>query len=106
MAKRRSKGQLKADSIIKAELLELGERILIEAVPFSRRKDGRLQDEMNKRVIGDTTLNLYQMYYGAFNYPRGVNSGEKNALWIKTKELIPEATKNIIKNINDQIIKK
>jgi len=37
------------------------------------------------------------MYYGAFNYPRGVNSGEKNALWIKTKELIPEATKNIIK---------
>ena len=61
---------------------------------------------MNSRVFNDTTLNLYQMYYGAFNYPIGINSGEKNALWIKTKELIPDATKNIIKNINDQILKK
>jgi len=106
MAKRRSKGQLKADRIIKAELLLLSERILEVAIPYSRFKDGRLRGEMNSRVFNDTTLNLYQMYYGAFNYPVGVNSGEKNALWIKTKELIPDATKNIIKNINDQILKK
>jgi len=106
MAKRRSKGLLKADKIIREELLKVGDLIINEARPTLRRDTGRLQDEVNFRLKSDTELNLYQMFYGAFNYPRGVNSGEKNALWIKTKELIPEATKNIIKNINDQILKK
>lgn len=102
--KRRSKEQLNVDRIIKKELLTLGERILIKAVPVSRRDTGRLQDEMNYRVDPDTKLTMYQMYYGAFNYPAGKESGEKNALLITMKELIPDTTKIIIQNINDIIL--
>ena len=102
--KRRSKEQLNVDRIIKKELLILGDRILEKAVPISRRDTGRLQDEMNYRVDPDTKLTMYQMYYGAFNYPRGITSGEKNALLITMKELIPDTTKIIIQNINDIIL--
>lgn len=102
--KRRSKEQLNVDRIIKKELLSLGERILEKAVPTSRRDTGRLQDEMNYRVDPDTKLTMYQMYYGAFNYPQGKDSGEKNALLITMKQLIPDTTKIIIGNINDIIL--
>jgi hypothetical protein len=95
--KRRSKEQLNVDRIIKKELLILGDKILEVAIPISRR-------EMNKRVAPDTTLTMYQMYYGQFNYPAGVSSGEKNALLITMKELIPDTTKIIIKEINDIIL--
>ena len=102
--KRRSKEQLNVDRIIKKELLILGDRILEKAVPISRRDTGRLQDEMNYRVDPDTKLTMYQLYYGAFNYPQGKESGEKNALLITMKELIPDTTKIIIGNINDIIL--
>lgn len=105
MAKRRTKLQLNADRIIKAELLTIGQKIIDEAVPYSRRDTGSLQDEMNYEVKPDTTLKLYQMIYGAFNFPVGVESGEKNALWIVTKKFIPEATKAIIGNINKYLLK-
>jgi len=106
MAKRRTKEQLKSDRIIKKELLNLKDEILSQAMPISRRDTGRLQDEMNGRVQPDTTLTMYQMYYGAYNYPAGIESGEKNALMITMKELIPDATKRIIGNINDVILNK
>jgi hypothetical protein len=107
--KRRSKEQLNVDRIIKKELILLKDNILEVAVPRSRRRPteqggGRLQDEMNGRVAPDTTLTMYQMVYGQWNYPRGVNSGEKNALLITMKELIPDTTKIIIKEINDIIL--
>ncbi len=102
--KRRSKEQLNVDRIIKKELLILGDRILEKAVPISRRDTGRLQDEMNFRVDPDTKLTMYQMYYGAFNYPAGKESGEKNALLITMKQMIPDTTKIIIQNINDIIL--
>ena len=105
MAKRRSKEQLKADRIIKKELLLLGDRILDQAMPISRRDTGRLQDEMNKRVAPDTTLTMYQLEYGQWNYPKGKNSGQKNALLITMNELIPETTKVIIGKINEAILK-
>ncbi len=103
MAKRRSKEQLVSDRIIKAELLLLGDKVLEVAVPTSRRDTGRLQDEMNYRVSPDTTLTMYQVYYGAYNYPRGKESGEKNALLIAMNELVPDTTKKIIKDINEII---
>jgi len=105
MAKKRTKEQIKADRIIKAELLELKDEILKVAEPMSRRDTGRLQDEMNGRVDPDTTLTMYQMYYGAYNYPKGITSGEKNALLITMKEMIPDATKRIIGQINDVLLK-
>ena len=103
MAKRRSKDQLKVDRLIKSELLVLKEKILDEAIPISRRDTGRLQDEMNGRVDPDTKLTMYQMYYGAFNYPKGKEAGEKNALLITMKKMIPDTTKIIIGNINEII---
>lgn len=105
MAKRRSKEQIKADKIIKANLLKFGEKVLEEAVPFSRRDTGRLQDEMNFRVVQDTTLEFAQMYYGAFNYPAGTEVGEKNALLIKINEMISDNTKVLIKDITDSLLK-
>jgi hypothetical protein len=103
--KRRSKQQIQADRIIKKQLLILGDNILEESVPNSRRDTGRLQDEQNFRVEKDTTLVMAQMYYGAFNYPVGKNSGEKNALLIAVNNQVPKATKVIIKNINDSLLK-
>ncbi len=105
MAKRRTKEQIKSDRVIKAELLNLKEEILKVVEPRLRRDTGRLQDEVNGRVDPDTTLTMYQMYYGAFNYPSGVNSGKKNALLITVNEMQPEATKIIIKNITDLLLK-
>lgn len=119
MAKRRSKEQLKADKIIRAVLEEIGERVLEEEVrPILRRDTGRLQDEVNRRFKSDTEINFYQMYYGAYNYPKNVNKkrvyvdgklqidSQMNPLLIKVLEAIPEATNEIIKNINDIILKK
>ena len=105
MAKRRTKEQIKSDRVIKTELLNLKEEILKVVEPRLRRDTGRLQDEVNGRVDPDTTLTMYQMYYGAFNYPAGVNSGEKNALLITVNEMQPESTKIIIKNITDLLLK-
>ena len=102
--KRRSKEQLNVDRIIKKELLILGDKILEVAIPRSRRDTGRLQDEMNKRVAPDTTLTMYQMYYGQYNYPAGVTSGQKNALLITMQEMIPDTTKIIIGEINDILL--
>jgi hypothetical protein len=103
--KRRSKEQIAVDKIIKKQLAVIADEILKEAVPSSRRDTGRLQDEMNYEFEGDTTLVLSQMEYGAFNYPAGKNSGEKNALLIAVNNNIPKATKIIIKNINDSLLK-
>jgi len=101
--KKRTKEQIKADKIIKAELLLWKERILDVAEPNSRRDTGRLQDEMNGRVDPDTRLTMYQMYYGEFNYPAGITSGEKNALRITINEQIAATMEILIGNINDYI---
>jgi len=103
MAKRRSREQLKVDRLIKAELLILKEKILEEAYPITRVKTTVLRNEMNGRVDPDTRLTMYQAYYGAYNYPKGKESGEKNTLLITMKKLIPDTTKIIIGNINEII---
>jgi hypothetical protein len=119
--KRRSKEQLNVDRIIKKELLILGDKILEVAIPRSRRRPtekggGRLQDEMNKRVEPDTTLTMYQMEYGKWNYPANDNTPRQysngkivitdkmNALLITMREMIPDTTKIIIGQINDILL--
>ena len=122
MAKRRTKRTIEVEKIIKKELLLLGDRILEKAVPDSRRDLGRLQDEMNFRVLKDTQLNMFQMVYGKWNYPRNVNKkrqyvngqividDEMNVLLNEVKRQQPEATKIIVgeinKYINDDFINK
>ena len=104
MAKRRTREQIDADKIIKQHLNELGEKVYQQAVETSRRKEGRLQDEQNYKVQPDTVLTFGQMHYGQYNYPKGVNSGEKNALLIAINDNIEDTTKIIITSITDAIL--
>ena len=117
MAKRRSKTQIKADKIIKAELLKLGNKIWNEATDESRvakdtyykdgsinRAGGSLRDTQNYRVYNDTNLKHWQMIYGKWNYPKGEFSGEKNALVIAVKKFLPESTKIIVSDLTSKII--
>lgn len=104
MAKRRTKEQIKADQVIKKHLNEIGEKIYLEARQTSRVDTGRLRDSVNYRVKPDTTLTIAQVYYGKYNYPKGVNSGEKNALLIAAKNHIEETTNLIVTEINDAIL--
>lgn len=104
MAKRRTKEQIDADKIIKAHLNELGELVYNQATDTSRRDTGRLQDEQNYMVRPDTVLTFGQMHYGQYNYPKGVTSGEKNALLIAINDHLEDATAIIIQSITDAII--
>ena len=104
MAKRRSRQQIDADKIIKTHLNELGEKVYQQAVETSRRDTGRLQDEQNYRVLPDTVLTFGQMVYGQHNYPKGVTSGEKNALLIAINDHLEDATAIIIESITDSIL--
>ena len=104
MAKRRSREQIDIDKIIKAHLNELGEKVWNQATDTSRRDTGRLQDEQNYRVQPDTVLTFGQMVYGKWNYPKGKESGEKNALLIAINDHLEDATAIIIESIKDAII--
>ncbi len=105
MAKRRTREQINTDQIIKKRLNELGATIHEQAVQTSRRDTGNLQDTQNYFVKPDTQLTMTQAFYGKFNYPKGVENGEKNALVIAIKEHVDETTKIIVKDINDIILK-
>ena len=105
MAKRRSRQQIEADQIIKQHLNELGEKVYNQATDTSRRDTGRLQDEQNYRVQPDTVLTFGQMVYGQWNYPKGITSGEKNALLIAINDHLEDATGIIIQSITDEILK-
>jgi hypothetical protein len=105
MAKRRTREQIDADKIIKEKLNELGEKVYLQAVATSRRDTGRLQDEQNYKVQPDNILTFGQMAYGATNYPKGVNSGQKNALLIAINDHIEDTTNLIITTITDEILK-
>lgn len=104
MAKRRTKEQIQADKIIKANLLKVGQKIWEQATDTSRRDTGRLQDEQNFRVYNDVNLRHWQMYYGQYNFPKGKTSGEKNALLIAVNEHIPPATKIIVSDLVSKIL--
>ena len=104
MAKRRTREQIDADKIIKAHLNELGEKVYQQATDTSRRDTGRLQDEQNYRVQPDTVLTFGQMVYGQWNYPKGVTSGEKNALLIAINDNLEDATAIIVESITDAIL--
>jgi len=104
MAKRRTREQIDADKIIKQHLNELGELVYQQATETSRRDTGRLQDEQNYKVQPDTVLTFGQMVYGQYNYPKGVTSGEKNALLIAINDHLEDATAIIIESITDAII--
>ena len=104
MAKRRTKLQIDADKIIKAKLNITGEKIYLETRATSRVDTGRLRDSVNYMVKPDTTLTIAQVYYGKYNYPKGVNSGERNALLIAAQKYILEDINLIVTEINDALL--
>jgi len=88
VAKRRTKDQVKADKIIRAELMELGEKVYQQAKDQSRvakdqfyltdrvgskgslrKAGGTLRDSVNYKPLTDTVLLLVQVYYGEFQAP-------------------------------------
>jgi hypothetical protein len=56
-------------------------------------------------VKPDTVLTFGQMSYGQYNYPKGVESGQKNALMIAINDHIEDTTNLIITSITDELLK-
>lgn len=134
-AKRRSKEQIQADKIIRKRLNEFGQKVWEISTETSRvakdthyktdrvkpkgtiqRAGGELRDSQNFRMLSDTSLLMFQTYYGAFNYPKGDNtprtySGGKlvvtegmNALLIAINENLKDNTDLIVKEITSALI--
>jgi hypothetical protein len=96
VAKRRTKIQIDADRIIKDKLNIRGEKAYEQARARSRVDTGRLRDSVNFMVKPDTTLTLAQVYYGKYQDP--------NELIVAIRDNVPEGTKLIITEINDQLL--
>jgi hypothetical protein len=123
LAKRRTKEQIQSDRIIRRRLVEFGEVVREQAIDTSRvakdtfyktdrvkpkgslqRAGGELRDSQNYRMINDTTLQMVQTYYGAFNFPKGESSGEKNALLIAVNENLKDNIDLIAKEVLAEIV--
>ena len=97
MAKRRTREQIDADKIIKAELNELGEKVYQQARSNSRVDTGRLRDSVNYMVKPDTVLTVAQVYYGKYQNP--------NELIVAIDDNIDESINLIVTEIVDTLTK-
>jgi hypothetical protein len=123
VAKRRTKEQIQSDRIIKSRLVEFGKIVRKQTIDTSRvakdtfyktdrvkpkgtimRAGGELRDSPNFRMLNDTTLLIVQTYYGAFNFPKGESSGEKNALLIAVNENLKDNIDLIAKEVLAEIV--
>ena len=95
MAKRRTRQQIDADKIIKAQLNELGEKVYQQAKNNSRVDTGRLRDSVNYMVKPDTVLTVAQVFYGRFQEP--------NELEVAINNNVDETINLVVKEILDQI---
>lgn len=105
MAKKRTREQIDADQIIKKQLNDLGEIIYQEARETSRYRTGQLFNSINYGVKPDTTLTMWQVYYGAEVRPKGVNTGPLNALLIAIEKHLPKSMNITVKELNDVLLK-
>jgi hypothetical protein len=104
MAKRRTKEQIAADKIIKANLNILGEQIYRDARRTTRVLTGALKNSINYAVKPDTTLTMFQLDYGSDVRPAGQDSGEKDALFIAVKKNLPKGVEVIKKELTESIL--
>jgi hypothetical protein len=95
VAKRRTRKQIDADKIIKAQLNELGEKVFQQAKNNSRVDTGRLRDSVNYMVKPDTVLTVAQVFYGRFQEP--------NELEVAINNNVDETINLVVKEILDQI---
>lgn len=98
MAKRRTRKQIDADKIIKAQLNELGEKVYQQARSNSRVDTGRLRDSVNYMVKPDTTLTVAQVFYGKFQEPNelevAINANVDETINLVVKEIVDQITGN------------
>lgn len=98
MAKRRTRKQIDADKIIKAQLNELGEKVYQQARDSSRVDTGRLRDSVNYMVKPDTTLTVAQVFYGKFQEPNelevAINANVDETINLVVKEIVDQITGN------------
>ena len=98
MAKRRTRQQIDADKIIKAQLNELGEKVYQQAKNNSRVDTGRLRDSVNYMVKPDTTLTVAQVFYGRFQNPNelevAINNNVDETINLVVKEIVDQITQN------------
>jgi hypothetical protein len=107
MAKRRTKTQIEFDKIIYNQNQIFGNEVVKEAKLISRRKDGRLQDELNFSHPTDTSIMFFHMFYGAFITPNtnpDPFGNPKNALRITIDANVKENTNIIIGEINKYLL--
>jgi hypothetical protein len=98
VAKRRTRQQIDADKIIKAQLNELGEKVYQQAKNNSRVDTGRLRDSVNYMVKPDTTLTVAQVFYGRFQDPNelevAINANVDETINLVVKEIVDQITQN------------
>ena len=98
MAKRRTRQQIDADKIIKAQLNELGEKVYQQARNNSRVDTGRLRDSVNYMVKPDTVLTVAQVFYGRFQNPNelevAINNNVDETIDLVVKEIVDQITQN------------
>jgi hypothetical protein len=98
VAKRRTRQQIDADKIIKAQLNELGEKVFQQAKNNSRVDTGRLRDSVNYMVKPDTTLTVAQVFYGRFQDPNelevAINANVDETINLVVKEIVDQITQN------------
>ena len=75
-----------------------------ESRKITRVRTGRLKGSINYRVKPDTVLTFTQVGYGKYVTPKGVSSGETDALLITIKALIPEGVEIIKKDLTESIL--
>ena len=114
MAKRRTRAQIDADKIIRAQLMDLGEKIYQQARERSRvakdqyyltdrvgskgslrKAGGTLRDSVNYKPISDTVLLVVQVDYGKFQEP--------NELQVAINDNVDETINLVVSEIMEQI---
>lgn len=106
--KRRTPQEIKADKIIKKQLMILGQHIYDESRQDVRVHTEDLIKSINFTVKPDTTLKLTQLAYGKYVTPKYSNSdntkARTNIVKIKVEENITDGTEIIIKEITESIL--
>ena len=100
---RRTKAQIKSDQIIKRNLNILGDQIMEETKKITRVQTGSLKNSINYAVKPDTTLTVFQNIYGKWVTPKD-EQGEKDALLITVKKLLPEGIEVIKRDLTESIM--
>ncbi len=101
MAARKSVQEKQVEQLMTKHLNEIGRKTTVISARTSRVRTGDLRDSQNYRVRPFNVLTLTQNWYGKKNYPKGKNSGDKNALAISIKQNVPDGVKLLVKDMID-----